>query len=94
MLLPRFFSVKMLSCFGFALRFCTLKKQLLWVRTFSKDELRRALLEWAHRYNEHWPQERHNFLSPSQTWRELMQKQAARLQPTWCLNNPMRYIIV
>jgi hypothetical protein len=36
-----------------------------------------ALLEWAHRYNEHWLLERHNFLSPSQARRELMQKQAS-----------------
>ncbi|QDE81695.1 hypothetical protein BHS07_09080 [Myxococcus xanthus] len=44
----------------------------------SVEELRRALLEWARRYNEHWLLERHNFLSPSQARRELMQsKQAA-----------------
>ncbi|WP_279636963.1 hypothetical protein [Corallococcus llansteffanensis] len=41
------------------------------------EELRLALLEWAHRYNEQWLLERHNFLSPSQARRELMQKQAA-----------------
>ncbi len=64
---------------GCAERFIrTLKEQLLWVRTFSTvEELRRALLEWAHRYNEHWLLERHNFLPPSQARRELMQKQAA-----------------
>jgi putative transposase len=65
---------------GCAERFIrTLKEQLLWVRTFATvEELRRALLEWAHRYNEHWLLERHNFLSPSQARRELMQsKQAA-----------------
>jgi putative transposase len=48
------------------------------VRTFAtEEELRLALLEWAHRYNEHWLLERHDFLSPRQTRRELMQKQAA-----------------
>ncbi|CAM3073526.1 Integrase catalytic domain-containing protein [Corallococcus soli] len=41
------------------------------------EELRQALREWAHRYNEHWLLERHHFLSPSQARRELMQKQAA-----------------
>jgi putative transposase len=64
---------------GCAERFIrTLKEQLLWGRTFSTvEELRLALLKWAHRYNEHWLLERHNFLSPSQARRELMQKQAA-----------------
>jgi transposase InsO family protein len=56
-----------------------LKEQLLWGQTFSTvEELRRALLEGALRYNEHWLQERHNFLSPSQARREHMKsKQAA-----------------
>ncbi|RKH75546.1 hypothetical protein D7Y21_40290 [Corallococcus sp. AB045] len=56
-----------------------LKEQLFWVRTFSTvEELRRALLDWAHRYNEHWLLERHDFLSPSQARRELMlSRQAA-----------------
>jgi putative transposase len=65
---------------GCAERFIrTLKEQLLWVRTFSTvEKLRRALLDWAHRYNENWLLERHDFLSPSQARRELMQsKQAA-----------------
>ncbi len=65
---------------GCAERFIrTLKEQLLWVRTLSTvEELRRALLEWAHRYNEYWLLERHHFLSPSQARRALMQsKQAA-----------------
>ncbi|RKG86602.1 hypothetical protein D7V88_17555 [Corallococcus terminator] len=56
----------------------TLKEQLLWVRTFAAvEELRLALLEWAHRYNEHWLLERHHFLSPSQARRELMQSRQA-----------------
>lgn len=65
---------------GCAERFIrTLREQLLWGRIFATvEELRRALLEWAHRYNEHWLLERHDFLSPSQALRELMQsKQAA-----------------
>ena len=64
---------------GYAERFIrTLKEQLLWVRTFATvEELRLALLEWAHRYNEHWLLERHDFLSPSQAQRELTLKQAA-----------------
>ncbi|NOK11037.1 hypothetical protein [Corallococcus exercitus] len=47
--------------------------------TFSTvEQLLRALLGWVHQYNEHWLLERHNFLSPSQARRELMQsKQAA-----------------
>lgn len=44
----------------------TLEEQRLWVRTFSTvEELRRALLDWAHRYNEHWLLARHDFRSPS-----------------------------
>jgi putative transposase len=64
---------------GCAERFIrTLKEQLLWVRTFSTvEEMRLALLEWAHRHNENWLLERHSFLSPGQVRRELMQKQAA-----------------
>jgi hypothetical protein len=51
---------------------------LLWVRTFATvEDLRLALLEWARRYNEYGLLERHDFLSPSQARRELMQKQAA-----------------
>jgi hypothetical protein len=38
---------------------------------------RRALLQWARRYNEHWLLQRHQFLSPSQARRELVLKQAA-----------------
>jgi putative transposase len=64
---------------GYTERFiCTLKEQLLWGRTFATvEELRRALREWAHRYNEHWLLERHHFLWLSQARRELMHKQAA-----------------
>ncbi|WP_370641934.1 integrase core domain-containing protein [Myxococcus sp. AS-1-15] len=51
-----------------------LKEQLLWVRTFATvEELRQALLDWAQRYSEHWLLDRHNFLSPRQALRDLMQ---------------------
>jgi putative transposase len=64
---------------GCAERFIrTLKEQLLWVRTFTTvEEFRRALLEWARRYNEEWLVERHNFLSPSQARREAQQQRRA-----------------
>ncbi|MCE9672103.1 hypothetical protein LY474_30285 [Myxococcus stipitatus] len=45
--------------------------------TSTVEELRWALLEWAQRYNEDWLLERHNFLSPSQARRELMQAKLA-----------------
>ncbi len=63
---------------GCAERFIrTLKARLLWGRTFATvEQLRRALLQRAPGYNEHWLLECHNFLSPSQARRELLQKQA------------------
>jgi putative transposase len=59
---------------GVAERFIrTLKEQLLWVRTFhSVEELRQALLDWLHLYNEQWLIERHGFRSPSQVRRDLL----------------------
>ncbi len=59
---------------GVAERFIrTLKEQLLWVRTFQTvEELRQALLDWLHRYNEQWLIERHGFRSPSQVRRDLL----------------------
>ena len=53
---------------GVAERFIrTLKEQLLWVRTFQTvEELRQALLDWLHLYNEQWLVERHGFRSPIQ----------------------------
>ncbi|WP_338867920.1 hypothetical protein [Myxococcus stipitatus] len=45
--------------------------------TSTVEDLRRALLEWSHRYNAHWLLERHNVLSPSQARRELMQVKQA-----------------
>ncbi|AKF85066.1 hypothetical protein MFUL124B02_08815 [Myxococcus fulvus 124B02] len=64
---------------GCAERFIrTLKEQLLRVRTFATvEELRQALLDWAQRDNEHWLLERHDFLSPRQARRELMQSRQA-----------------
>jgi transposase InsO family protein len=59
---------------GVAERFIrTLKEQLLWVRTFQTvEELRQALLDWLHLYNEQWLIERHGFRSPSQVRRDLL----------------------
>ncbi|MBZ4397223.1 hypothetical protein K8625_16035 [Myxococcus sp. AS-1-15] len=51
---------------------------MLWVRAFATvEELRQALLDLAHRYNEHWLLERHNFLSPRLARRELVQSRQA-----------------
>ncbi len=59
---------------GVAERFIrTLKKQLLWVRTFrTVEELRQALHEWLQIYNEQWLVERHGFRSPAQVRRMLL----------------------
>ena len=53
---------------GCAERFIrTLKKNLLWVRTFATvEELRMALLEFRDRYNEHWLIERQGHGSSAQ----------------------------
>ena len=53
---------------GCAERFIrTLKENLLWVQSFSTiEELRLALLEFKHLYNEQWIMERHGYLTPSQ----------------------------
>lgn len=59
---------------GVAERFIrTLKEQLLWVRTFQTvEELRQALLDWLHLYNEQWLIERHGFRSSIQVRRDLL----------------------
>ena len=59
---------------GVAERFIrTLKEQLLWVRTFQTvEELRQALLDWLHLYNEQWLIERHGFRSPIQVRQNLL----------------------
>ena len=59
---------------GCAERFIrTLKENLLWVRTFrTVEELRLALIEFKHTYNEHWLIERHGHRSPAQFRRDQM----------------------
>ena len=59
---------------GVAERFIrTLKEHLLWVRTFQTvEELRQALLDWLHLYNEQWLIERHGFRSSIQVRRDLL----------------------
>ncbi len=59
---------------GCAERFIrTLKENLLWVRTFrTVEELRLALIEFRHTYNEHWLIERHGHRSPAQFRRNQM----------------------
>jgi transposase InsO family protein len=56
---------------GIAERFNrTLKEQLLWVRIFETvEELRRELLAFRDRYNEHWMLERHAYASPAEARR-------------------------
>ena len=53
---------------GVAERFIrTLKENLLWVRTFDTiEELRAALVEFAHHYNETWLVARHGYRTPAQ----------------------------
>lgn len=52
--------------------FRTLKEQLLWVRRFRNlDELRDALREFRHRYNEHWILERLKYRTPAQARRDF-----------------------
>ena len=47
--------------------FRTLKEQLLWIQTFpSLAELRQALTDFRHRYNQHWIIERLAYRSPAQ----------------------------
>jgi putative transposase len=47
--------------------FRTLKEQLLWLQTFATiHELRLALSEFRHRYNQHWILERLGYRSPAQ----------------------------
>jgi len=53
---------------GVAERFIrTLKENLLWVRVFDTvEELRQALREFAHHYNENWLVARHGYQTPTQ----------------------------
>lgn len=60
---------------GVAERFVRLlKENLLWVRTFATvEELRQALLEFKHTYNENWILQRHGYKTPAQGRREQLQ---------------------
>ena len=52
--------------------FGTLKEQLLWVRRFRDlEELRTALVEFRHRYNQHWIIHRLGYRTPAQARREF-----------------------
>jgi len=53
---------------GVAERFIrTLKKQLLWMRSFDTvEEHRQALLEFKERFNKHWLLQRHGYATPAQ----------------------------
>ena len=52
--------------------FRTLKEQLLWIRRFRDlNELRSALIEFQHRYNENWIIERLNYRTPLQARRDF-----------------------
>jgi transposase InsO family protein len=52
--------------------FRTLKEQLLWLRRFRDlAELREALVEFRHRYNEHWILGRLNYRTPAQARRDF-----------------------
>lgn len=53
--------------------FRTLKEQLLWLRRFRNlDELRAALIEFRHRYNEHWILERLQYRTPAQARHDFL----------------------
>ncbi len=46
---------------------CTLKEQILWVRTFDTvEELRQALLEFKGRFNRYWLLQRQGYATPAQ----------------------------
>jgi transposase InsO family protein len=69
---------------GVAERFIrTLKEQLLWVRTFQTvEDLRRALHDWLHLYNEQWLVERHGFRPPIHMRRDLLATPEAAWKPS------------
>ena len=55
-----------------------LKENLLWVRTFATiEELRLALIDFKHVYNEQWILQRHDYKTPAQVRREKRQIQYA-----------------
>jgi putative transposase len=52
--------------------FRTLKEQLLWVHAFHNlTELRQAITEFRHRYNNHWIVERLRYRTPAQARRDF-----------------------
>jgi len=52
--------------------FRTLKEQLLWIRRFRDlAELREALNEFRHHYNEHWIVQRLGYRTPAQARRDF-----------------------
>lgn len=56
-----------------------MKEQLLWIRFFDTvEDLRRALMEFKHRYNQHWLIERHGFRSPAVVRAEYQQNHQAQ----------------
>jgi putative transposase len=59
---------------GCAERFIrTLKENLLWIKTFNTvEELRLALLEFKHQYNETWLIGRHGYKTPAQVRQEQL----------------------
>ena len=65
---------------GVAERFIrTLKENLLWVRTFETiEDLRIALQDFAHRYNETWLVARHGYRTPARV--RAMQLQGGQCQ--------------
>jgi transposase InsO family protein len=64
---------------GCAERFIRLlKENLLWVKTFATiEELRQALVEFKHVYNEQWILQRHHYKTPAQVRREKREIQYA-----------------
>ena len=51
-----------------------LKENLLWVRDFSTvEELRQALIDFKHTYNENWIIQRHGYKTPAQVRQEQLQ---------------------
>ena len=66
---------------GCAERFIRLlKENLLWVTTFATiEELRQALVEFKHVYNEQWIVQRHHYKTPAQVRREKRENQYAEV---------------
>lgn len=64
---------------GCAERFIRLlKENLLWIKTFATiEELRQALVEFKHVYNEQWILQRHHYKTPTQVRREKREIQYA-----------------